>query len=68
MAAGADAYGIEIAPDENDALILAIAVCIDQWAATETRARGERQTSRIPRPSSPIRTPPDRRARRGASP
>src|SRR3954447_6986393 len=27
-----DAYGIEIAPDENDALILAAAVCIDEMA------------------------------------
>ena len=25
-----DAYGIEVAPDEDDALILAVAVCIDQ--------------------------------------
>jgi uncharacterized protein YxjI len=27
-----DSYGIEIAEDENDALILAVAVCIDQMA------------------------------------
>jgi uncharacterized protein YxjI len=25
-----DTYGIEIAPDEDDALILAVTVCIDQ--------------------------------------
>jgi uncharacterized protein YxjI len=27
-----DSYGIEIAEDENDALILAVAVCIDQMS------------------------------------
>jgi uncharacterized protein YxjI len=27
-----DSYGIEIAADENDALILAVAVCIDQMS------------------------------------
>jgi uncharacterized protein YxjI len=27
-----DTYGIEVAPDENDALILAAAVCIDEMA------------------------------------
>jgi uncharacterized protein YxjI len=25
-----DAYGIEVAPDQDDALVLAVAVCIDQ--------------------------------------
>jgi uncharacterized protein YxjI len=25
-----DTYGIEIAPDENDALVLAVTVCLDQ--------------------------------------
>ena len=27
-----DTYGIEVAPNENDALILAAAVCIDEMA------------------------------------
>ena len=27
-----DTYGIEIVPDENDALILAATVCIDEMA------------------------------------
>ena len=27
-----DTYGIEVAPDENDALILACTVCIDQMS------------------------------------
>jgi uncharacterized protein YxjI len=27
-----DTYGIEIAPDQEDALILAVTVCIDQMA------------------------------------
>ena len=27
-----DTYGIEIAPDQDDALILAVSVCIDQMA------------------------------------
>ena len=28
-----DTYGVEVAPGQDDALILAIAVCIDQMAA-----------------------------------